>query len=145
MQRIEIVITNDAGEASVIASTNRLDANSRIYCTRLHGYEDARRALTVSESMAVSRLCFGVGAHTFAIDPMDTACLAAARAYHEAGGKLKRGEGSAGTTPDGDTFIEAMPSPVATPVAGQTTVTVTWNGDIARIEEGSTVRYARVC
>ena len=90
MQKIEIVITNDAGESSVIASTNRLDANSRVYCTNLHGHEDARKALTVSESMGVSRLCFGVGAHTFAIDPTDTASLAAARAYHEAGGRLKR-------------------------------------------------------
>ena len=113
MQRIEIVITNDAGESSVIASTNRIDAASRIYCTRLHGHEDARRAMTVSESMAVSRLCFAVGAHTFAIDPTDTASLAAARAYHEAGGRLKRGEGAAGMTPDGDTLIERMPA--ATP------------------------------
>jgi len=48
MQRIEIVITNDAGESSVIASTNRIDAASRIYCTRLHGHEDARRAMTVT-------------------------------------------------------------------------------------------------
>ncbi len=117
MQRIEIVITNDAGESSVIASTNRIDAASRIYCTRLHGHEDARRAMTVSESMAVSRLCFAVGAHTFAIDPTDTASLAAAKAYHEAGGSLKRGEGSAGTTPDGDTFIETMLSAVATPAS----------------------------
>ena len=117
MQKIEIVITNDAGESSVIASTHRLDTNSRVYCTNLHGYMDARRAMTVSESMAVSRLCFGVGSHTFAIDPTDTASLAAARAYHESGGRLKRGEHGAGMTPDGDTLIETMPSAMATPTA----------------------------
>ena len=122
MQKIEIVITNDAGVASVLASTECLDhlplrpgvsevlrSPSRVYCTNLQGHEDARRALTVSESMAVSRLCFAVGSNTFAVDPTNTACLAAARAYHEAGGRLKRGEQSAGMLPDGAQHIEKLP------------------------------------
>jgi hypothetical protein len=115
MQKIEIVITNDAGESSVIASTNQIGA--RVFCTNLHGHEEARRALTVSESMAVSRLCFGVGAHTFAIDPADTASLAAARAYHEAGGRWpwRDGRDSAGLTPNGDTLFERLSNVMAMP------------------------------
>lgn len=114
MLKIEIVITNDAGESSVIASTNRLSGGTstggHIFCTNLHGHEDARRALTVSESMAVSRLCFSVGAHTFAIDPTDTASLAAARAYHDAGGLLQHGQGGGTLTPNGDTLLQRMPA-----------------------------------
>jgi hypothetical protein len=62
---------------------------------------------------------FGIGAHTFAIDPTDTASLAAARAYHEAGGSLKHGQVSGGMTPDGDTLMERMPAAehVADPTA----------------------------
>ncbi len=111
MQKIEIVITNDAGESSVIASTNKVHSN--IYSTNLAGHLDARKAMTPAEQMATSRLCLNAAARMFAADPTDTACLAALAAFHEADKSMfKTDGGEAGGTvlPDGDTLLTAAPS-----------------------------------
>ena len=111
MQKIEIVLTNDAGESSVIASTNKVHSN--IYSTNLAGHLDARKAMTPAEQMAASRLCLNAAAHMFAMDPTDTACLAALSAFHGADKSMfKTDGGEAGGTvlPDGDTLLTAAPS-----------------------------------
>jgi len=116
MQKIEIVITNDAGESSVIASTNRHSVDHCIYATNLSGHMDARKAMTPGEQMAVSRLCLNAAARMFAADPTDAACLAALAAFHSADkSMLKTSIGEAGGTvlPDGDTLLVSAPSPHA--------------------------------
>jgi hypothetical protein len=84
--KIEIVITNDAGESSVIASSNSLGTvgGGRIYSMNTAGHQDARRAMTAGEQMATSHLCLAAAAHMFALDPGNKPALAAVLAYHEA-------------------------------------------------------------
>jgi hypothetical protein len=84
--KIEIIITNDAGESSVIASNNSLGTagGGRIYSMNTAGHQDARRAMTACEQMATSHMCLAAAAHMFALDPGNKPVLAAVLAYHEA-------------------------------------------------------------
>ena len=86
MQKIEIVITTDAGDTRVIASTDCIHSTGRcaVYSTNTSAHLDARRAMTAGEQMAVSRLCLQAATRMLAIDPTDRAGIAAVSAYHAA-------------------------------------------------------------
>ena len=116
MQKIEIVITNDAGESSVIASTHCLHparpGAGAITTTNTSGHLEARRAMSAGDQMAASRLCLNAAAHMFVVDPTDLAALAAISAFHAAqgAGSTEQGVGSIFSPPDGGTIIEPPPS-----------------------------------
>ena len=119
MLKIEIVITNDAGESSVIASTHCLHparpGAGAITTTNTSGHLEARRAMTAGDQMAASRLCLNAAAHMFVMDPTDLAALAAISAFHAAQktGATEQSVGGISSLPDGGAIIEPPPSPHA--------------------------------
>ena len=80
MQRIEIVITNDAGESSVIASTNRVSQT----ITETHG-EAGLAGLSTRDARAVSFLCMTTAMQLLPVDMNDPGMLKVIEAYHALG------------------------------------------------------------
>ena len=110
MKSIEIVITNDAGETRVIASTHRIsDGSCNIYNTPTNDHAEARRAMSAGDQMLASSLCLIAATHMLAVNPLDPACMAAVSAYHAATGPMKPGDGSVVETPEGDVVVATYP------------------------------------
>ena len=80
MQKIEIVITNDAGESSVISITQRVSAS--LYETR---GSDGIAGLSLRDARAVSFLCMTTAIQFLPVDMHDPGMLKVVEAYHTIG------------------------------------------------------------
>ena len=80
MQKIEIVITNDAGKTSVISITERV---SDSLSTTRSG--DGISGLSLRDARAVSFLCMTTAMHFLPVDMHDPDTLKVVEAYHAIG------------------------------------------------------------
>lgn len=84
--RIELVITNDAGESSVIASSITLQGNPVSIRTMDLGATPSLRAMTTAESYAASELCVRAAFTLLPLDPSNEHVAAAFAGFIASGG-----------------------------------------------------------